>query len=44
MPATARVRLDVIERMLRCHVDLATEEEICELFPDCDLGAVPRRC
>ncbi|MFA5901148.1 MAG: YbaK/EbsC family protein [Hyphomicrobium sp.] len=41
IPATARVRLDVIERMLRCPVDLATEDEICELFPDCDLGAVP---
>jgi Ala-tRNA(Pro) deacylase len=41
VPATARVRLDVIQRMLRCHVDLATEDEICELFPDCDLGAIP---
>ena len=41
VPATARVRLDVIERMLRCPVELATEDEICELFPDCDLGAVP---
>jgi Ala-tRNA(Pro) deacylase len=41
VPATARVRLDVIERALRCRVDLATEEEISELFPDCDLGAVP---
>jgi Ala-tRNA(Pro) deacylase len=41
VPATARVNLDVIERMLRCHVDLATEDEICELFPDCDLGAIP---
>jgi Ala-tRNA(Pro) deacylase len=41
VPATARVRLEVIERALRCHVDLATEDEISELFPDCDLGAVP---
>jgi Ala-tRNA(Pro) deacylase len=41
VPATARVRLDIIERALRCHVDLATEDEICELFPDCDPGAVP---
>ncbi|MFN3623484.1 MAG: aminoacyl-tRNA deacylase [Hyphomicrobium sp.] len=41
VPATARVRLDVIERALHCHVDLATEDEIIELFPDCDLGAVP---
>jgi len=41
VPATSRVRLDVIERMLRCPVDLATEDEICELFPDCDVGAIP---
>lgn len=41
VPATARVRLDIIENMLRCRVDLATEDEICELFPDCDLGAIP---
>jgi Ala-tRNA(Pro) deacylase len=41
VPATARVRLDVIERMLQCHVELANEDEISELFPDCELGAVP---
>ena len=41
VPATARVRLDVIERMLQCHVQLANEDEISELFPDCELGAVP---
>ena len=41
VPATARVRLDVIERMLHCRVELASEDEICEMFPDCDLGAVP---
>jgi Ala-tRNA(Pro) deacylase len=41
VPAAAQVRLDVIERMLHCRVELATEDEICELFPDCDVGAVP---
>lgn len=41
VPATARVRLDVIEDMLNCPVALANEDEITELFPDCDLGAVP---
>jgi Ala-tRNA(Pro) deacylase len=41
VPATARVNLHAIERMLRCHVDLATEDEICEIFPDCDVGAIP---
>ena len=41
VPASARVRVDVIERMLHCPVNLATEDEIGELFPDCDAGAVP---
>lgn len=41
VPASARVRVDVIEKMLRCQVELASEDEITELFPDCDLGAVP---
>lgn len=41
IPASAKVRLDVIERMLHCPVQLASEEEISELFPDCDAGAVP---
>ncbi|HWK38774.1 MAG TPA: YbaK/EbsC family protein [Hyphomicrobium sp.] len=41
VPATARVRLDIIERMLQCPIDLANEDEISELFPDCDVGAVP---
>jgi Ala-tRNA(Pro) deacylase len=41
VPASARVRVDVIERMLHCPVELASEEEIVELFPDCETGAVP---
>jgi Ala-tRNA(Pro) deacylase len=41
VPASARVRVDVIERMLHCPVNLASEDEIGELFPDCDAGAVP---
>ena len=41
VPACAKVRIDVIERMLHCPVDLASEDEIAELFPDCDAGAVP---
>jgi Ala-tRNA(Pro) deacylase len=41
IPASAKVRLDVIERMLHCPVQLASEDEIAELFPDCDAGAVP---
>jgi Ala-tRNA(Pro) deacylase len=41
VPANAQVRLDTIERMLHCPVSIASEEEIGELFPDCDKGAVP---
>ncbi len=41
VPACARVHLAVIERMLRCPVGMASEDEIMELFPDCDTGAVP---
>ena len=41
VPASARVRIDVIENALHCPVDLANEEEISELFPDCEVGAVP---
>lgn len=41
VPASARVRLDRIERMLHCPVALATEDEIAELFPDCETGAIP---
>lgn len=41
VPACSQVRLDTIERMLHCPVGMASEEEIMELFPDCDMGAVP---
>ena len=41
VPACAQVRLDMIERLLRCPVGMASEEELGELFPDCDTGAVP---
>lgn len=41
VPACAMVRLDAIERMLHCPVSLASEDEIAELFPDCETGAIP---
>jgi Ala-tRNA(Pro) deacylase len=41
VPASCRVHLDAIRQMLRCPVEMATEEEIATLFPDCDVGAVP---
>jgi Ala-tRNA(Pro) deacylase len=41
VPASAKVQLDTIEKMLHCRVEMATEEEIGMLFPDCETGAVP---
>jgi Ala-tRNA(Pro) deacylase len=41
VPACAQVRLETIERMLHCPIGMASEDEISEIFPDCDMGAVP---
>ncbi|HXF52775.1 MAG TPA: YbaK/EbsC family protein [Hyphomicrobiaceae bacterium] len=41
VPASRRVALDAVERLLDCPVDIADEEEIGALFPDCETGAVP---
>jgi Ala-tRNA(Pro) deacylase len=41
VPACSKVRLDVIEQILHCPVDLASEAEVNSLFPDCEPGAVP---
>ena len=41
VPATHRLELDAIQRLLDRRLSLATEGEIATLFEDCDLGAVP---
>jgi Ala-tRNA(Pro) deacylase len=41
VPASRKVELDAVERMLDCPVAIAEEEEIGGLFPDCETGAVP---
>jgi Ala-tRNA(Pro) deacylase len=41
VPACSQVRLEAIERMVHCPVSMASEDEIVELFPDCDTGAIP---
>jgi len=41
VPASSKVRMDVIEQILHCPVDLASEAEVNSLFPDCESGAVP---
>src|SRR5262245_26121674 len=40
LPASRKVRLDVIEEMLHCSVGLATEDEVTSLFPDCSRFAL----
>jgi Ala-tRNA(Pro) deacylase len=42
LPATRHVRLDNVKQVLAAHdVALAAEREFPQLFPDCELGAVP---
>jgi len=41
LPATHHVRLADLKTQVGDDVDLADEEEIRKLFPDCALGAVP---
>jgi Ala-tRNA(Pro) deacylase len=42
VPADARVNVGLLGRMLgRDSLRLSDEERLCELFPDCDRGAVP---
>ena len=42
VPADARVNIGAIARLLgRGELHLSDEERLCELFPDCDRGAVP---
>ncbi|MFZ5493738.1 MAG: aminoacyl-tRNA deacylase [Verrucomicrobiota bacterium] len=42
LPATRRIVLADLREMLQVpHVRLATEQEFRDLFPDCELGAMP---
>jgi Ala-tRNA(Pro) deacylase len=41
VPASSRVRLDDVARLINQTVAMATEGEIEALFADCDIGAVP---
>ena len=42
LPATAKVDVQRLRKLFGTHrVRLATEEEITQLFPDCELGAMP---
>lgn len=42
VPADARVNVGTLARMLgRSELHLSDEQRLCELFPECDLGAIP---
>lgn len=41
VPASRQVELEKLGRWLRQQVELATEDEISELFCDCEKGAIP---
>jgi Uncharacterized conserved protein len=42
VPASHQLNLDEVREKLNCtHCRLATEQEICERFPDCEVGAIP---
>lgn len=42
LPADARVNIGAIARLLgRDELHLSDEARLCELFPDCDRGAIP---
>ncbi len=39
--ATHHVRLELVRRWLGRPVELASEQEVGQLFPDCEVGAIP---
>ena len=41
VPASCNVSLDAVANYIDGPVELATEEEIEALFPDCEVGAIP---
>jgi len=41
IPANRHVKIGELRQLLKRNMGLATESELRQLFPDCDLGAVP---
>ncbi len=41
LPSTHRLELGQLHRQLQRNLGLATEDELAELFKDCELGAIP---
>jgi Ala-tRNA(Pro) deacylase len=41
LPASRNIQFEELRRLLSSDVDMASEEQIGTLFPDCERGAVP---
>jgi Ala-tRNA(Pro) deacylase len=41
IPSTHRVELGTLQEIMERRLGLATEDEACTLFADCDVGAIP---
>lgn len=41
VPSTHRIELSTLQSVMNRRLGLASEEEVCSLFADCDIGAVP---
>lgn len=41
VPSTHRIELSTLQDVMNRRLGLASEEEVCSLFADCDTGAVP---
>lgn len=41
IPATHRLKIGKLDRLINRRLGLATETELGPLFPDCELGAIP---
>ena len=41
LPTSNRIAFDALEQLLERRLELATEEEVGELFSDCEKGAIP---
>ncbi len=42
LPASYKVNFDLLKKVTRAHkVELSTEEEFRDIFPQCDIGAMP---
>lgn len=41
IPASHEVQFDLLDEQLDRRLELASEQELADIFPDCELGAIP---